>query len=181
MPGTYCVDCSCITPCEAPRFCKSTAECGEGEYCAEHFGRAPGDPAGSTHSCKPGCDASRPCEKIEVWKNNPDTNEDVLVSSRTPDCVDNQCVLFCNSTDECLDDEVCADNECKVVGAICLFSEDCEDGQFCNSDGRCASGCRNDSSCDQTCAKDRDCVNQCPIDPSCTCEEITGGACEEGN
>lgn len=180
-PGSYCVDCSCITPCEAPRFCKSSSQCLEGEYCAEHFGRAPGDPAGATHSCAPGCDLAAPCPAIEVWENNAETGEDVLVSSRTPDCIDNQCILSCNSSDECLADEVCDDNECKVVGAICLFSEDCEDSQFCNSDGRCASGCRDDSNCDQTCAKDRDCVNRCTIDPTCTCEEITGGECEEGN
>lgn len=180
-PGSYCVDCSCITPCEAPRFCKSSDQCLDGEYCAEHFGRAPGDPAGSTHSCAPGCDPSAPCTKVEVFKTDGDTGEEVLVSSRTPDCIDNQCILFCDGDGDCLDDEVCDDSECKVVGAICLFSEDCEDNQFCNADGRCASGCRDDSNCDQTCEKDRDCINRCPIDPTCTCEEIDGAVCEEGN
>ena len=180
-PGSYCVDCSCVTPCEPPRFCERSADCKDGEFCAEHFGRAPGDPPNKGYACAPGCAADAPCDPIEVWEMDEETQAEVLVSRRVPRCIDNDCVLYCDSDGDCLADEVCDDNECKVVGKVCINFEDCEDGEFCNSDGRCAKGCVSDTDCDTTCPRDRDCVNACQIDPNCTCEEITGEACDGTN
>ena len=168
--GALCVNCECKTPCEPPTFCDPlNDQCPFGEYCEERRGRAPGDPEGpsSAYVCVDGCKDDSECEPI--------VREDGSITREY--CVNHECKRLCSSNSDCDEawDEGCVEGECRDIGAICLASTDCSQGEYCNSDGRCESGCAVYEDCHIPCGKDPSCVSQCPADPTCECTENCNG------
>lgn len=173
--GTFCVEYECVTPCEPPKLCKGENDfttCGPGEYCGEKIQRAATDPTfeqqALMYECVSGCAKDSQCE-VQVYELD---NGDRL--ERQPLCIDNDCVSACRNDGDCISEigEICNSGKCENVGLICNSDQDCEEGQYCNENGRCASGCRDSGDCRQTCEKVQECVSQCGPEPTCTCTDF---------
>lgn len=172
-PGTFCIDCECKTPCDAPEFCKADSDCkptidGDSQICEEHVGRTASDGSANTgRACVVGCRADSDCPI------NQEIDEDGKIWTQQGRCVDKRCEFLCNSDDECFPGESCIQSSCRTLGDICVSTTDCEDeGQICKG-GRCESGCRSDQQCTEAaaCAKDPECTEKCPYDQSCFCAD----------
>jgi len=88
------------------------------------------------------------------------------------------CYIPCAADDDCAADESCEEGKCESAGLICVTSSDCEEGEFCNPDGRCAGGCEDDDDCTRECTRDQACIQECPPIGNCTCE---GDGCYNPN
>lgn len=169
-----CVDNQCVLPCQPPKLCTPATEaqdCSADEYCAERRGRAATDPSDlrSAYECLLGCRDNSSCSPYVASDG----------TKYRAKCVNNSCVRECKIDSECaeIDGEGCTNGTCTFLGNVCIQDADCEDGQYCDADGRCQFGCRADSECDTAgCEKDFSCVQECPADPACTCE---GDNCDE--
>lgn len=180
--NAICVNFECVRPCEPDLICDGPNDfktCPEGTYCADRLGRAPGDPTGAIYNCVSGCATDSQCPSV-YFTEPCDTSADPYCQDEEFEfkqfCVENNCTRPCTTDSNCATqfDEACVDGVCQTVGSICLADDDCSDTQFCNGDGRCASGCRGDSDCRKQCEPIRECFETCPPDPTCTCELMLG-------
>jgi len=177
--GTYCVDCECITPCDASKLCDGPDDgytCGKGSYCTEKTVRASTDPSFEEepvlYECVSGCATDSQCE-VEVHEVTDEATGITTRYERQPVCVDNGCLNVCLSNGDCIGalGESCVSGTCQVVGQICNSDFDCEEGEYCG-DGRCQSGCRSSDECYEVCEKDSECADNCPPEPTCTCTDL---------
>ena len=170
-PGSFCIDCECKTPCEAPEFCSEDKDCkpnrdGTPRICEEHSGRTESDGAANTgYACVDGCRSTIQCPVNEF------IDEDGLLWKQQLYCVDGNCEVLCSKDDECFPGDSCVDSECVTLGALCVSDDDCEQGDVCGPEGRCTSGCRSNAECVEKarCKKEQSCVDECQYDQSCFC------------
>ena len=152
--NTFCENCECVYPCDPVRYCNLDTDCFDYEYCGERVYKVASDPTDGSaiRQCIEGC------------------REGSCPEGEECDLENRSCFKPCNTSADCGQDESCEEGKCQSVGLICASSSDCEDGQYCNEDGRCTSGCQTDSDCDIECGKDPQCVDACPPEPNCSCE-----------
>lgn len=172
--GSLCLNSECVTPCEPPVLCDGPNDfttCPEGDYCADKAGNQ----SEGLYQCTGGCANDDQCPP-DVYTDKCDKDadpdcEDTEIKYPTT-CIENSCVRVCNKDSQCDQSrgEGCVENRCQNVGVVCRRESDCDEGQYCDDDGRCKSGCDSDGDCIKPCPPDADCVAACPPDPNCTCE-----------
>ncbi len=186
---SFCIDCACTTPCEAPKWCESNDDCEAGTICEDYPYRGETDKSGPLRYCVSGCRNTAECER-----ECPPDQTCVDACPQDSHCVfiecaqgDLACIAACPKDSNCVDNcpasdcqqPVCTDGDCVTS---CSSNDDCEgDNNVCNggkcddlgavciSDSDCDSGqfCNGDGRCESGCRSDSECVEPCPADETC--------------
>ncbi|ACT65646.1 predicted protein [Cyanophage PSS2] len=196
---SFCLDCACVTPCEAPVWCEQTSDCEDGLICEDYPYRGETDKAGPLKHCVSGCRNDQECERtcppdqacIDAC---PQDSHCVYIECAQGDlaCIaacpkDANCVDNCPESDcqqpECVDGDCISscssDDDCEGQYNVCNGGQ-CEDlGAVCISNSDCESGdfCNGDGRCESGCRANSDCQEPCPADEYCVSQCPYDEAC----